>query len=327
MEQRKLGETGVEVSVLALGCWPFSGGATWGEQDDADSIATVHAALDLGINLFDTAEGYEHSEEVLGEALEGRRDGAVIATKVSGGHLSADALKASCEASLKKLRTDYIDLYQLHWPSRTVPLAETLEALEALRSEGKIRAVGVCNFATEDLSDFLAVGRCETNQLPYNLLWRVIEREIQPACAQHDIGILCYSPLAQGLLTGRYASADEVPDGLSRTRLFSCDRAMADHGEEGCEVEVFRALEEVKRVADGLGASMAAVSLAWVVARQSVTSLLVGARNPQELKACVESLETELPGKAVRELAEATLPVKEKLGTNADMWFSESRMR
>ena len=281
----------------------------------------------MGITLFDTAEGYEHSEEVLGRALEGRREEAMIATKVSASNLSADRLRQSCEASLEKLRTDHIDLYQVHWPSRKVPLAETVETLEALRSEGKIRAVGVCNFASGDLSDLLAVGRCETDQLPYSLLWRAIEREIQPACVQNDVGILCYSPLAQGLLTGRYASADEVPDGLSRTRLFSSARVMSDHDEEGCEAEVFKALGAVERVAEELGTSMAAVSLAWVAARQNVTSLLVGARNPGELEACIKSLEVGLPGRAVRELTEATLPVKERLGTNADMWFSESRMR
>ncbi len=124
MEYRKLGTTGIEVSVFALGCWPFAGGAVWGEQDEDVSIATVHAALDKGINFFDTAEGYEkgHSERVLGRGLEGRRDEAVIATKVSASHLKPSEIVKACEQSLENLRTDYIDLYQIHWPNWEVPI-------------------------------------------------------------------------------------------------------------------------------------------------------------------------------------------------------------
>ena len=159
MLYRKLGQTGIDVSVIALGCWPFAGGGYWGEQDDQASIATVHAALDAGINFFDTAEGYGrgHSERVLGEGLKGRRHQAVIATKVSASHLSAEGVAQACEGRLANLQTDYIDLYQIHWPNWTIPLAETVEAQAKLKRLGKIRAIGVSNFAVQDLGDILAL--------------------------------------------------------------------------------------------------------------------------------------------------------------------------
>ncbi|MEZ4868652.1 MAG: aldo/keto reductase [Caldilineaceae bacterium] len=329
MEYRQLGKTDIQVSVIALGCWPFAGGAVWGEQDDNVSIATVHAALDAGINFFDTAEGYEkgHSERVLGRGLKGRRDEAIIATKVSPSHLTKADVIAACEQSLVNLQTDYIDLYQIHWPNWKVPLAETVEALQQLKQQGKIRAIGVSNFAVQDLSAMLALSECETNQLPYSLLWRVIEREILPLCRANQVGLICYSPLMQGLLTGRYASADEVPDGLSRTRLYAHTRPMAEHSDPGCETEVYTALAQIRRIADELGQPMATVALAWVKAQPGVTSFLVGARKPEELAWNLPVLDLNLPTAVVAELSRITEPIKAKLGNNPDMWMSTSRMR
>ena len=137
-----------------MGCWPFAGGNVWGDQDDADSISAVHASLDAGINFFDTAEGYGagKSEEVLGEALKGRREQAVIATKVGDSHLSPDDVRNSCENSLSRLGTDYFDLYLIHWPNHEISIADTMGALQGLVDEGKVRALGVCNFGVQDLS-------------------------------------------------------------------------------------------------------------------------------------------------------------------------------
>ena len=315
MKYTKLPGTDIDVSVIALGCWPFAGGDVWGDQDDDVSIATVHAALDAGITFFDTAEGYGKSESVLGRGLKGRRHEAVIATKVGGGHLSSDDLPKACEKSLQNLQTDYIDHYQIHWPNHKIPIQETVSTLLRLREQGKIRAIGVCNFAPRDLTDLLAVCDIATNQLPYSLLWRVIEREIQPAC------------LMQGLLTGRYESADEVPDGLSRTRLYSQDRPMAKHTEPGCETEVFESLAQVRTIANELGVTMAEVALAWVRQQPGITSLLVGARNPDEVQWNLPSVELTLSDEIIQQLSDSTEPVKDKLGNNPDMWMSESRMR
>lgn len=331
MQYNRLGDTGVEVSEFSLGCWPFAGGSVWGHQEKSDSIATVHAALDAGITTFDTAEGYNddfHSEEVLGEALQNRRSEAVIATKISGSHLAADEVEAACDASLKRLRTDVIDLYQIHWPNHDVPIDETYRALEALVQKGKVRSLGVCNFATGDLSDLLAEGPIVTDQLPYSLLWRAIEDAILPKCSENGIGIVCYSPLSQGLLTGRYASADEVPDGLSRTRLFKPDRSpLAQHSDSGAEHEVFTAIAGIKKIAEDLGEPMANVALAWVRQQEGVATLLVGARNTEELERNMPAAELTLEDDVLAQLSQLTEPVKTYLAGNADMWNSENRMR
>ncbi len=329
MIYRKLGKTDIDVSVMALGCWPFAGGKVWGEQSDDDSIATVHAALDAGINFFDTAEGYEagHSERVLGRGLLGRRHEAIIATKVSPSHLAAADVIAACEQSLLNLQTETIDLYQIHWPNWNVPLEETVASLETLQRQGKIRAIGVSNFGVQDLSAILKLTDVVTDQLPYSLLWRVIEDGVQPLCLERNVGIICYSPLAQGLLSGRYASADEVPGGLARTRHYAGSSPQSQHGEAGCEAEVFTALAEIRRIAAGLGQPMAAVALAWVRQQPGVTSFLVGARKPEELAWNLPSLQLELSADVVAELNRVTLPVKQALGNNPDMWMSPSRMR
>ena len=329
MKSCKLGKTDITVSVVAMGCWALAGGRVWGPQEEAESIATVRAALDAGVNFFDTAEGYGDgdSEAVLGRALVGRRHEAVIATKVSRSHLSGDEVRRACERSLRRLQTDYIDLYQAHWPSRTVPLDETVGALDRLREQGKVRSVGVCNFGVGDLSDLLRIGRVETNQLPYSLLWRAIEYEIRQRCVDEDVGILCYSPLAQGLLTGKFSAPDEVPEGRARIRLFSGSRLQARHGEPGCEREAFAAIDRVRHVCDEIGQPMAQVSLAWLLRQPGVASVIAGARRPDQIEQTALAADLELPSDAVARLAEATEPVKQVLGPNPDMWQSESRFR
>lgn len=330
MQYKSLGNTDINVSEFALGCWPFAGGSVWGPQDDSVSIATVHTALDKGITFFDTAEGYNddsHSEEVLGRALSGRRSEAQIATKISPPHLVPDQVEETCDASLKRLGTDYIDLYQIHWPNHDIAVEDSMAALIKLRDAGKIRSIGACNFGVQDLSDALDSADVVTDQLPYNLLWRPIEVEILPKCVDNNVGLICYSPLAQGLLTGRYANPDEVPDGLSRSRLFSNDRPLANHGEDGCETEAFGAIANVIDIADKLGEHPAKVSLAWVRSRPGITSLLVGARSPEELDLNIPAFEYELPAGIADQLSAATEPVKAKLGSNADMWNGDNRMR
>ena len=329
MRTCKLGKTDLSVSLIAMGCWALAGDATWGPQEEAESVATVHAALDAGVDFFDTAEGYGggDSEAVLGQALLGRRHQAVIATKVSRANLSAGEVQQACENSLRRLQTDYIDLYQIHWPSRTVPLAETMEALARLREQGKVRAIGVCNFGVQDLSEVLELGRAETNQLPYSLLWRAIEYEIQARCVDEDLGILCYSPLAQGLLTGKYASPNEVPEERARIRLFSTDRPQARHGEPGCEEEMFVALERIQAICDEIGQPMASVALAWLLHQPGVTSVIAGARRPDQIRQTAQAVDLALSPEIAGQLAKATEEVKRLIGPNPDMWQSTSRFR
>ncbi len=330
MRYAKLGNTDIKVSRMALGCWPFAGGKVWGPQDDNDSIAAVHASLDAGVNFFDTAEGYSddsNSEEVLGKALNGKRSKAVIATKIGNAYLHPSTVAETCEGSLSRMQTDYIDLYQIHWPNHDVAIEDTMSELLKLQDSGKIRALGVCNFGVRDLTDILACGAIVTNQLPYNLIWRALEFAIKPECVANNVGIICYSPLQQGLLTGRYSTADDVPPGLSRTRHFNKDRDQAIHGEDGCEEETFRTIASVLKIADEVGEHPAKVSLAWLLAQEGVTSLLVGARNADEVALNAPTFDYDLPDDAINALSAATEELKQILGESADFWRSPSRMR
>jgi aryl-alcohol dehydrogenase-like predicted oxidoreductase len=329
MKYKQLGKTDMQVSTISLGCWVFAGGELWGDQDDADSIATVNAALDVGINFFDTAEGYGngYSEEILGRALVGRRDKAIIATKIGRGDLKSETVLEACEDSLRRLQTDYIDLYQIHWPRRNTPLEETVSVLEKLKEQGKIRAIGVCNFGVKDMGDLLSFKHPETNQVPYNLIWRAIEYEIQPQCVDEGVGILCYSVLAQALLTGKYASPDDVPAGRARSRHFSKNRELVRHDEDGCEAETFAAIDAVRQISKEINQPMANVAMAWLLQQPGVTSVIAGARTPDQIKRNVAAVDLELPPEIVKELNEATDGLKQALGPNPDMWQSTSRYR
>jgi aryl-alcohol dehydrogenase-like predicted oxidoreductase len=331
MKYARLGKTDITVSTVAMGCWAFAGGDPWGPQEDADSIAAVHAALELGVNFFDTAEGYGdgRSESVLGRALGGRRDEAIVATKVSASHLSRTELPAACERSLKRLRTDHIDLYQIHWPNPGIPIAESIEALVKLRDEGKVRAIGVCNFGVEQLSDLLDVGLCETNQLSYSLIWRALEYELRPLCLEKGVGIICWGPLSEGLLTGKFASPGDVPGPRAATRHFSSSRPHTRHGEPGFERETFAAIDRIRQVAARIGQPMAVVSLAWLLHQPGVTAVLAGSRRPAQIEQNVLAGELALSPDVVEELAAATDGVKRAAGPNQDMYLtaSESRTR
>ena len=313
---------------MTLGTWVFAGGQIWGEQEERESISVVQRALDAGINFFDTAPAYGEgkAEEVLGRALAGRRDRAVIATKVSTGQQSREALLRSCEASLKRLGTDYIDLLQVHWPSPDVPIAETVATFAELKAAGKIRYGGVCNFSVKDINRWLdAGGEMVSNQLPYSLLTRAIEFEILPACRKRGIATLPYSPLMQGLLTGKFRTADDVPEGRSRSRHFRPDRPLARHGEPGCEKETFAAIARIGEIAEAAGQPMDAVALAWVLAQPTVGSVIFGARTVEQLQANIRGMEIELAPEVIAALTEATGTVKERLGANPDIWESPGR--
>jgi len=329
MEYRTLGHTEIEVSVVAMGCWAIVGDSTWGDQPRDESLDTIRAALDAGINFFDTAEDYGDgsSEKMLGEALADRREEVVIASKVSPRNLRADDLRQSCEGSLSRLDTDYIDLYQVHWPNWDIPMEETLGTMEELKEEGKIRAIGVSNFGHKDLQQAVSLTDVVTDQLPYNLLFRAIEENVQSLCVEKDVGILCYCPLAQALLTGKFTAPGQVPEGRARTRHFSKNRPRARHQEEGAERDTFQALEKIRRLCQEIEVPMAKASLAWLLGRAGVTSVLAGARNPDQIKMNAGAADVELPREVTEQFTEASEHLKEKLGPNPDMWQTDSRMR
>ncbi len=318
----------MEISSVCLGCWALAGDATWGSQEKADSIAAIRAAIDAGINFFDTAElyGKGYSEQILGEALGADRDKVVIGSKFIRG-ADTERITAACEESLINLRTDYIDLYHIHWPNRNVPFAETVRALEDLKSAGKVRHLAVCNFGAADLSDMLDLMVPSVNQLPYNLLWRAIEFEILPASLAAEVPVTCYSPMMQGLLTGKFRSADDVPAGRARTRLYSSDRSAASHGEAGAEEETFKAIAEIADLAEQSGLDTAAMTLAWLIGRDGVASVIAGARSPEQVRHNAAAGDLTLSADVTAKLDEITEPLKQKMGPNADMWNTPSRMR
>lgn len=329
MKYLPLGNTDIDVSVICLGCWGFAGDKMWGPQDDQHSIDTIHAALDAGINFLDTAEGYGggYSEKIVGIALKGRRDQAIIATKVSPSHLSPDDLVTACENSLSRLQTDYIDLYQVHWPNRDIPFDETMTVLLKLKEQGKIRHIGVSNMGPTDLQTFLDIDHVESNQLAYSLLFRPVEYELQALCIENNVGILCYSSLMHGLLTGKYKSAENFPASRARTRHFSSSREHAVHSDVGYETETFAAIDAIGKISDEINHSMTEVAVAWLMYQPGVTSVISGARNTDQLNQIAKAADVYLDEETLKKLTQVTDPLKVALGNNLDMWYSDSRIR
>jgi myo-inositol catabolism protein IolS len=329
MNYMELKNSEKRISEMILGCWALGGGYTWGDQEEAESIATVHAALDLGINTFDTAEFYGggRSEEVLGKALQGRRDSAVISTKVWVENMAREGLISSCEGSLKRLGTDHIDLYLIHWPNREVALEETLEAMLSLQRSGKVGSVGVCNFGAGDLADACTVSSPAVDQLPYSLLFRAVEFEVLDACQKNKVPVLAYSALAQGLLTGKFTSSDDVDDERARIRFYSKDRPGTVHDEPGYEQLIFPELAQIRSICEAAEVSMPHAAILWLLQRPAVKAVLVGARTPEQVRKNAEVFNFVLPEQTVRELAEITDPLKAVMGPNPDMWRTASRFR
>jgi len=290
---RFLGRTGIKVSKLCLGTMTF--GTQWPQvatlsQKEADAL--VGRCLDAGINFFDTADVYHdgESEEYLAKALGARRAQAVVATKVRGRvspdpndvGLSRRHIRRSVEDSLRRLATDYLDLYQVHgWDART-PLEETLSTLDDLVREGKVRYVGASNFAAWQLMKSLGIAdrhgweRFATLQPLYNLLQRELELELLPLCRDQGLGVLPWSPLAAGFLSGKYRRGTPRPPGA---RLADREKAFLKLDEE----RGFGVVEELERIAAARGATVAQAALNWLLARDGVTSVIIGARTPQQL--------------------------------------------
>jgi aryl-alcohol dehydrogenase-like predicted oxidoreductase len=296
-----LGATGLEVSRIAFGTWQLGG--EWGAVDEDAAIAAIRRARDLGITLFDTAQayGFGASERMLGKALRpeitGDRDCVVIATK--GGirpperDASAAFLRQGVEESLRHLGVDTIDIYQVHWPDPDVPADETAGALQRMVDEGKIRFVGVSNYDVRQMEEFAAVRPVDTTQPPYHLFRRAIEEEILPYARAHDIGVLAYSPLASGLLTGRVDAHTtfEADDWRSQASAFTgegLDRNLA----------VIARLDEL---AGELGITLSQLAIAWVLAQPGVHVAIVGARRAANIEASAAAADVELsPGDLAR---------------------------
>jgi aryl-alcohol dehydrogenase-like predicted oxidoreductase len=329
MQYRKLGRTDLEVSVVALGLWAVADDKNWGAQDEQAALDSIDAALDVGINFIDTAEGYGngYSEELLGRALKGKRDRAIVATKASPGTISEGAIREHCETSLRYLQTDYIDLYQLHWPVYDRAAEDIMADMLELKQAGKIRHIGVSNFGVENMREMLPQGRFESNQLAYNLLWRSIEYDVQPMLDEHEISILAYSPMQQGLLTGKFATADDVPDGRTRTVHFSGDRPMSRHSLPGFEADTFATIDAIRAICAEADLSMNQVALSWVMHQSCVASVVAGARSIEQVHSNAAAADVTLSDDLLARLDSATAELKSRFGGRVDMWGEPPRSR
>jgi myo-inositol catabolism protein IolS len=358
MEYTTIPNTDLNVSRICLGTMQFAGSVeggtsdvTWGSIDQATVNATVQAALDAGVNFFDGAEAYgkdNQAEKALGEAIRvsGKREEVIITSKFGkhlplwetddpqGAQVSYDAamITQALDASLAALQTEYIDLYQVHWPGNMASHGECVEVLEAAKAARKIRHYGVCNFGTDDMAAFRAAGGAPvTNQLPYNLLWRSIEPRIVPCCIEGGMGILCYSPLQQGLLAGKTLSPEEVTEGRRRTRIYRPETSEKTcHGSPGMEEPVFGphgALESLRGICQGAGCSMVDAALGWLIAQPGVSCVIVGASSPEQM-----TRNAKLPRidpAVAQQCSEATAALKELVaqqGNFVDQYAPKSRI-
>ncbi len=333
MQKRKLGNSDLLVSVIGIGCWQFGGGQYWGQQSQQDVNEVVHQALDAGVNFFDTAEVYNDgdSETSLGIALRGRRSEAVIGSKIAPSNMQPATLRQHCEQSLKRLGTDFLDLYMVHWPmaAEQQQIREAFQMLQSLQQEGKIRYIGVSNHGIEQMRQVRESGAAfVANELAYNLLSRAIEESLLPYCAREQVGVIAYMPLQQGLLTGKYASLEEMKPVRARSRHFHHRRGEGTrHGEDGAEDEINRALPELARIAKEQGISLSELALAWVIANPDIATTIVGCRNEQQLKANLQGACTTLDPSVIERLNRITGPVLEKLGSSPDYYENRAKSR
>jgi len=336
------------ISALGMGCWAYGGGKYWGDQNQKDVDEVVHAALDKGINYFDTAEVYNdgESERSLGLALQGRRSEAVIGTKVSTSNTRPVVLGEHCEASLKRLKTDYIDIYMLHWPlnpkavehftddpeliSSPPTVQEAFETMIKLQKEGKIRYIGISNHGIQQMEEVRETGaEIVVNELPYNLISRGIEDGIVQYCIEKNIGVLGYMAMQQGILAGIYPTIEAIPPAQAHSRHFHFSRGGQEsrHGEAGAEEEISHLLKGMQKIANDLGTNIPTLSLSWAMAGKGISSTLVGSRNKNELMMNIRTASYKLPEDVHKELDELSRPVLQKLGTNPDYYENRSSSR
>ena len=317
MEKRSLGTSEVKITPILMGTWQ-AGKRMWVGIEDTDSIKTIRAAYEAGITTIDTAEAYGegHSERIVAEALFDVRTHVEYATKVFANHLKYEQVIEACDRSLTNLKTDYIDLYQIHWPSgafnsEIVPIEETMSALNLLKKQGKIRAIGVSNFSGVQLAEAASYGRIDSLQPPYSLFWRQVEQDALPYCIENNISILAYSPLAQGLLTGRFALGHKFDptDNRAKNKLFQ--------GENFERAQ--QALEKLRPIALHHNCTLAQLALAWLIA-QPQTNAIAGGRYPEQARDNALAAQIKLSTAELAEIDAIGRIVTDHLDDNQIMW-------
>jgi myo-inositol catabolism protein IolS len=318
----------LKLSTLGIGCWSFGGGEYWGEQPQLDVDKIVSAALDGGVTYFDTAEAYNdgNSEKSLGKALKNRRSEAIIGTKIWPDNCGLDSTIAHCEASLKRLGTDYIDIYMVHWPLENYE--GTAEALYRLLEQGKILQGGVSNFGPLQMEEAEAAGlKFSVNQVIYNLLARAAEFSVASESAKRNVAVMGYMPLMQGLLSAKFKSTSDIPPERMRTRHFSGNRTGSRHGGPGYENNVFELVSAVERAAAKHDVAPAAASLAWCISRPEIRCEIAGIRSLTQLETSLTAMEIAENSELMRELDQASLILKAEMGESIDYWDSSENSR
>ena len=308
MEYRSLGKSDLNISVLGYGAWGIGGKPFWKIESDENSILSIKKAVDLGINIFDTAPvyGFGHSEVLLGKALLQRRKDVIIATKCGmrweREELRAIEKKADRESileeinlSLQRLQTDYIDLYQVHWPDEDTSIEETMEALLEIQKAGKIRHIGVSNYSVDQIKESLKYGQIVSLQPMYSMLERDIENRALPFCIENNIGIICYSPLASGVLTGKYDENTRFKDWRGHNIIGNFTG------------EVFKShiakVRKISKIAQELGKTTAQLALNWLVHQKGVTTALVGVKNPDQIEQNAGAVGWDIPDEDLKNIA------------------------
>jgi aryl-alcohol dehydrogenase-like predicted oxidoreductase len=317
MEFRMLGTSGIKISSIIMGTWQ-AGKDMWAGIDDVESTTAIKAAYDSGITTFDTAAVYGdgHSEKIVGNALQDVRDNVVIATKVFSNHLKYQQVIDACHRSLKNLNTDYIDLYQIHWPpgsfgAKPVPLEETMGALNELKAQDKIRAIGVSNFSRSQMEDAAKYGDIDSLQPPYSLFWRKVETDALPYCLENNITVLAYSSMAQGLLTGKFGPDHQFAKGDHRFRnkLFQPENY----------ARVQAALEELRPIADANNITLGQLALAWMISRPGICAI-AGARNAEQAVQNAAAANVQLSEQDLAAVDEIGKTVTDPLDDDPVMW-------
>lgn len=303
MKYHPLGTTDLSVSAVGLGTWSM-GGRWWGDVDDSESVATIHKALDLGINFIDTADiyGFGHSEKLLGQALAERRKEVVIATKVGlrwnnkgkiRNDLSRSYILQQIDESLARLNTDYIDLYQVHWPDPNTSVEETMTALTQCVDAGKVRYLGASNLTVEQLAKYRKYGDIVSLQPPLNLFERQAELQLLPTCLRENVGVLVYSPLCRGLLSGKFKSGHEIDEPVRKRDPFFSGSTFEKN---------LRIVEHLNKLAGEYKKSVAQLALAWVLTHSAVRVALCGARKSEQIAESAEAADWRLEHRTLEQI-------------------------
>ncbi len=314
MKKRKLGNSSLQVTELILGTWAI-GGTMWSAYDEKSAIEAIETAIDCGINTIDTAPAYGggHAEELIGSIVKGKRDSIIIATKcglnIEGRYeknLSPEFIRHDLEMSLKRLQTDYVDLYQIHWPVSDVPIEESMAELIKLKEDGKIRHIGVCNFSGKELKDAISCGDVVSYQPNYSLLERDIESDQMKVCVEHGLGMISYGSLGAGMLTGKYRELPVFP--RSDARYFFYRFFKKEYWPKVKEV-----VNTLRSIADKRGTRPGHVAIAWILSRPAVSGAIFGARSADQVRDNLGGASLVLSGDEIAVLEKVSTDIYTKI--------------